>query len=211
MTSRSEASRARRRCIPWTQRETDRLEMLAGTVPLPELVQRYNAWAVRQRPPLPHRSDKAIWRHACRQRISLRCCGDKLTISDAAALLGVTFERIRRWTRLGYLPTYRYGWLYLARADLAAMAWERPELFCGISRDCLYQLLEDDDVCDFILRADGYRVGPHGQRRVRCIETGQIFPSMAAAGAAVHRNPFGISRAVRRGWAVANRHWELVA
>lgn len=211
MTSRSEASPNRPPRIPWTRQETERLEMLAGTVPLPEVVKRFNLWALRQQPPLPRRSDAAIWRHACRQRISLRCCGDKLTISDAANLLGVTFARIRRWTRLGYLPTYHYGWLYVARADLVAMAWERPELLCGIPRDRLYQLLEDEEVCDHILKADGYRVGPLGQRRVRCIETGQVFPSVAAAGAAVSRNPFGISRAVRRGWAVANRHWEFVA
>ena len=210
MTSRSKPVR-RRRCIPWTQAETDRLEMLAGTVPLPEVIQRYNSWAVRQRPPLPHRSTAAIWRHACRQRISLRCCGDKLTISDAASLLGVTFARIRRWTKLGYLRTYNYGWVYVARADLVAMAWERPELFCGISWDRLYQLLEDEGVCHHIARAPGYRVGPLGQRRVRCVETGQVFPSFNAAGAAVCRNKFGISRAVRTGWAVGGRHWEIVA
>lgn len=209
MTSRSKPFRVHPPA--WTPAEIGQLEALAGDKPFPELLKSYNDWAVRQRPPFPRRTKHGISQQARKRRISLRCCGEKLTIADVAAILGISNHRVRRWIRLGLVPTKRYYWVYMSREDLVAMAKAHPHELHSISRERLYQLLESEDLADrIVIRAKDKR-SPHGPRPVRCVETGFEWPSISAASRAVYCDSGSISKAVRHGWAVAGRHWELVA
>ena len=195
----------------WSAAEIGQLEALAGDQPFPELFKSYNRWAVRQRPPLPRRTKDAIWQQASKRRISLRCYGKQLTIADVAAILGISKHRVRRWITLGLVPAKRYYWVYLNRKDLVAMAKAHPQELHSISRERLYQLLESEDLADCTVTKAKDTRNPHGPRPVRCVETGFQWPSISAASRAVYCNSGSISKAVRHGWAVANRHWEFVA
>lgn len=209
MTSRSEVVRVHPPA--WSTAEIGQLEALAGDQPFPELYKSYNDWAVRQRPPLPRRTKDAILQQARKRRISLRCCGEKMTIADVAAILGISNHRVRRWIRLGLVPAKRYCWVYISRKDLVAMAKAHPQELHSISRERLYQLLESEDLADHIVISARGKRDPSGPRPVRCVETGHQWPSISAASRAIYCDSGSISKAVRRGWAVAGRHWEFVS
>lgn len=47
-------------------------------------------------------------------------------------------------------------------------------------------------------------------KRVRCVETGRVYPSIQAAADASDRSRASLSCAIKRGGTCAGRHWELV-
>jgi hypothetical protein len=48
------------------------------------------------------------------------------------------------------------------------------------------------------------------KNKVRCIETGEVFDSMKAAGERYNRNSANLSKAIRKNSLFAGYHWELV-
>lgn len=211
MTSRSDAglaSPAQRRVHAWSPVELEKLESLAGNLPLPELIKSYNSWAVRQRPPLPRRSRRAIRGKAVKHKISLKCFGDSITITSTAAILGISPARVRRWINRKLIPVRWNYHCYINRSDLVKMAWQHPQELHSIARDRLYDLLEMEDVVDHVLTHGSRIPGPHKPRPVRCVETGFWWPSIRAASQAVFIDPANIRKAIRHGRTAANRHWE---
>lgn len=209
MTSRSEAGQPR--SVRWTTAEIAELEMLAGNVPTPELFRKYNKWAARQKPPFPQRTEIAIYHQAKQNGISFRCFGDCLAMQDVANILNISSSRVRRWVDRELIKVNRQRYCYVSRADLAAMAWKHPQALHSIDRDRLYRLLEAEDVVEHVLLRANVEPGPSRPRPVRCVETGFTWPSITAASRAVFVDPGSISKGIRRGWAIAGRHWEFVA
>jgi hypothetical protein len=209
MTSRSEAVPTRP--ARWSRAEIERLEMLAGDVPTPELFRRYNSWAVRQRPPFQHRTPNAIYHQAKIAGFRLRCYGEYVTIVDVTQILGIGPRRVRRWINRELVSVRRHRYCYISRADLVAMAWQHPQEFHSIARDRLYQLLEADDVVDHVLSRANTEPGPSKPRPVRCVETGFQWSSVRAASRALFVDPGSISKAIRCGCTSAGHHWEFVA
>lgn len=53
--------------------------------------------------------------------------------------------------------------------------------------------------------------GKHSNgKKVKCIETGEIFPSGRAAAKAMGLSPSVINEAIREGWKAKNYHWERI-
>ena len=48
------------------------------------------------------------------------------------------------------------------------------------------------------------------KKKVRCIETGEIFNSMQEAGERYNRNSTNLTKAIRNNKKFAGYHWELV-
>ncbi len=192
----------------WGPAETDRLDYLAGNVPFPLIPAAYNEWAVKHEH--PKRSANAIHQRARRQRLTTRVFGDWLTTGVIAKTLGVANSMPRRWIRGEGLPAkqlHHGAWRpwYVRRCDLVALARRRPELFGGIGRGRLAQLLENEQLADAIAAAHTRRANT--PKRVRCVESGRVFVSIRDAARTVFVSRQLIQIAIRTGARAAGYHW----
>lgn len=183
----------------WSAAEADYLDSMAGDVPFPELVQRFQQQARRQR--WPYRSKKAILTRLRRtgQCASARC-GQLLTTGTAARLLGCPGTRVESWIRrprvAAILQPRRVGTIrYIERSAWRQLAREMPRVLGGFPAGRLFLLLEDRALAEAV--AARYR-RPCGDWRVRCVETGRIYASCGAAAAAHHVTQSAISLAIRQ-------------
>lgn len=182
----------------WSPEEIEFLERLAGDVPFPELVRRMQLRAVQAR--WPRRSEKAIQERLQRtgQQASARC-GAVLTTGGAAELLGCPATRVEAWLRRQRVreilqPQVVNGCRYIERRAWRRLARERPQVLGGFAADRLFLLLEDRELADAVATA---WPRPLGDWRVRCVETGRIYGSCAAAAAEHHVTQACISLAIR--------------
>jgi hypothetical protein len=76
------------------------------------------------------------------------------------------------------------------------LARTMPRVLGGFSSDALFALLEDRDLADAVAAA---HPRPMGDWRVRCVETGQIWPSCGAAARELHVTQAAVSLAIRQG------------
>lgn len=182
----------------WGSEETAALITLAGDLPWPDLVKRWprmaaaNGW--------PPRTTKALAVKVAKLGLSGRARqGDWLTTYGLADLLGVSQPRIRRWLRKpAYVellqPRLRRRVTYLQRRALRRFAVAHPHEWAGIPSERLLAALEDQDLADAIATAHPLRPGDY---RIRCVESGELFDSAAAAGRAHHVDHSTIGRALR--------------
>jgi hypothetical protein len=188
----------------WGPAETDRLDYLAGNVPYSALSRHYNNWA-RQHGHAT-RTAKAIRLKIADMGLSAYPIGEWIGTAAIIEALHVCGFTARWWiTHLG-LPASRDGarWA-VRRSDLRVFARENPRLFARATRPALVQLLEDEALADMI--TDGKHYYPHRPRPVRCLETGQVFPSLAAAARASFVVRQVIRKAIRTGGFAAGYHW----
>lgn len=191
----------------WQPAEVERLTALAGELPVPLLVQRWNAWA--RRVGLPPRTEASLRRKAMALGLSLVARGEWVMIGAAARQMGRSIGCMQEWTRHGWLR-HRRGVVW--RPSLVALARERPHLFAGCDPDGLRQLLQDTELAEGILTAyPRCRAMPCRPRAVECVTTGQVFPSMRAAGRALHLDGSAVALAVREGRPAAGLRFRLVA
>jgi hypothetical protein len=188
----------------WTQPEIDHLEQLAGDVPFPVLLRSmkykatYEGW--------PPRTDKAIVLRMRRShQLGRARTGEWTTTYGAAELLGCPGSRVEAWLRrkpvLQILaPEWTGGTRYMSRRSWRRLAREMPRVLGGFSADVLFALLEDRDLAEAVATA---HPRPMGDWRVRCVETGQIFSSCAAAARELHVTQACISLAIRQARPVA--------
>lgn len=200
MTSRSEAGRA---WIAWSQTEHNQLECLIGEMPLVNAAKRYNIWAAANG--YPERTVNAISSYCNRNNISTKAIGKMLKTRDVARILGICPSRVRYWIKCKWVPVKRSGSLYVARAQLVRLARSKPCIFYGISRERLYQLLENEELAEQISRN---WTAPPKLRPVRCIELQQTWPSVAAAAADRFCHRRSITRAIEKGRPCLELHWE---
>lgn len=174
---------------------------------MPLVLQRFNAWAKRQG--LPPRSEASLRRKALGLGLSVVPQGEWVMIGAAARQIGRSIGCLQEWTRHGWLR-HRRGTVW--RPSLVALARERPHLFAGCNPDGLRELLQDAALTDAILAAyPARRAMPCRPRAVECITTGQVFPSMRAAGRALHLDGSAVALAVREDRPAGGLRFRLVA
>ena len=181
---------------------------LAGDVPWSCVVHAYHRWASAKK--LPYRSAKALASKVEKNGYSAKAVGEWLDAAAIAELLGITSGQIRRWIANGWIHGHHEGvkW-YISRKALRDLAKRRPGLFQGRPATDLTQLL-----CDSVLAkelSERHERMRHGQKlRIRCVETGRTYESMAEAGRKVHVGRKALSQAMHRGRPCAGFHWIFV-
>jgi len=189
--------------IRWTKPESDYLESMAGDLPFREIVSRYQrhateqCWPVRTKAALRHR----ITRLGYSARVTT---GQWTSMGGAAQILGCSHSRVEKWLSrarvAAILRPVRCGtFQYVSRKNWRRLAREMPHQFGGFDVERLYCLLEDRELAEAVARR--YPL-PRGDWRVRCVETGQVWPSQIQAARALNVSREAISSAIRRGQAV---------
>jgi hypothetical protein len=166
--------------IRWTAAEVVMLQELAGDYPWPEVKTRFNTWARKHG--FVERSEVALCHRCELEGFSRVCTGSCISTGTIRELTGAGWLTIQRWIKSGVLNVKRSGRkLYVSRESLKRLALRRPEHFAGLSVSALTQLLDDERLAERLAAMP--RAWVHGKRKqVRCVETGEVFPSAAAAG-----------------------------
>lgn len=188
----------------WSEPELEQLRQLAGDIPWPRVQHAYNTWASING--FPGRTEIALRQRCEIEGLSRVSRGEFIGTSTVRQLTGIGWPTIRRWVERGWLPITRSGrrW-YIHRAALRRFAREHPEYFAGLPISDLTQLVDDERVAEE-LAAMPRANAPGSPKRVRCIETGVVFPSAAAAGRAFHLSRSAISLVVRGRRPAAHGH-----
>lgn len=194
----------------WSAAEADYLESLAGNVPPHTIPDAYNAWAKRNS--CPTRTRYAIHCKLCRHHLHTRPFGDWITTGYIARITGLSIDTPQRWVARGFLATTKRkpnGIPYIRRADVVTLARDQPQLFAGIPRGPLVQLLEHEALADSILQA--FPTRNWGAKPVRCVETGRLYPSTRDAARSHFLTRQAIQCALKTGGTAAGYHWQLAA
>jgi hypothetical protein len=172
----------------WTPDDYAQLQHLAGDYPLRLLTQLFNRWArLNNR---PARTAKAIEHQARALGLSLESTGEYILASTFqhyyAPKNDLVTKKLRRWHSDGLLRLYRIGrHLFVRRSQIRRMALRYPALFAHIPRPDLVQLLDSESAADTVLLTPPAK--PYNRvRPVRCLTTGTLYPSVAAASRAVY-------------------------
>ena len=184
----------------WSDDEVAFLESMIDDVPFPVMMQRMLKRAVQQGWPL--RSEDSIATRL--KRMGYRCgsrYGEWLTIGSSAMILGCPPSRVAAWTRRPEIRQHLKPWRvnrywYIKRASWRRLAREMPRVLGGFSADTLFLLLEDRDLAESIANQYPREMGDF---RIRCIETGKIWPSCSEASRMLHCDESTISLAIRKG------------
>lgn len=183
----------------WSQPEAAYLDQLAGDLPFPELVISYQRRARLMQ--WPNRSASAIQQRLVRTRQSGRArLGACLTSGGIADILGCPKSRTNAWLKRpavrAVLQPRRVGqFFYVERRALRRLAREIPQVLGGFGADALFQLLEDRELAEKVARQCP---SFWGDKRIRCIETGRVWPSCSAAAEALHVDYTTISLAIKQ-------------
>jgi hypothetical protein len=90
---------------------------------------------------------------------------------------------------------WRGPFRYISRTSWRRLARERPQALGGFDADRLFQLLEDRELAEEVASRFPR---PRGDWRVRCVETGQVWPSAVAAAQELHVAQTTITLAMRQ-------------
>lgn len=208
-------------CPRWSAAETEYLLELAGDVPGPLLADRYNRWAAQQGH--PRRSHQALRLRAERFGYNIHAVGAWLTTGAIAQILEIAPHVPGYWAEQWpeilkpYQPkarpgSWRRGRVYISRVALRAFARCRPEQLGGIREANLLCLLENEQLAEQIAANYPSRPPNRQLRPVRCVETGEVFPTRRAAARAVFVTECNIGGALAgRIKTAGGFHWEAVA
>ncbi len=184
--------------MKWLPDEIEYLEKIADDVPFPLLVKRMAKQAAQHGWPV--RTARAISTKLYRKGYQCRCrFGGWVTTGAVAQIFGCKNSRINRWVHQHgirkILEPLKVGsrW-YIKRSAWRRLAIEMPQALGGYSSDALFLLLEDRELADSVARNHPLRSSDY---RVRCIETGQIWPSASAAARDLYISHETISKAAR--------------
>lgn len=190
----------------WRPSEVQKLRALVGELPMPLVIQRWNTWA--RRVGLPPRTEASLRRKALELGLSVVPRGAWVSISEVRRLLDRSQSCLYGWVQAGWVQ-HRPGALH--RASLQQLAMDRPHLFAGCPAEGLLELLRDPALAASIRAAHPRaRSVPRRPQRVMCVTTGQVFPSMRAAGRRLHLDGSAIGKAVREGREAAGLRFRLV-
>lgn len=189
---------------PWGPAEVDRLDQLAGDVPICSLAEYFNRWARKNG--YPERSRRALTDRAHAMGLSLIPVGRWMRTTTIAGILGVHEETIRRWVARYHLPAVLDGssWT-VRRRDLVQFAKRRPELFGRTPAPVLLMLLENNALAEKISAAHPRKLSDC--RRVRNLDTLKIYPSATEAARRHFITRQTMATAIRTGGTAAGYHW----
>lgn len=183
----------------WSREEAEFLDSLAGDYPIKEVVNRYRRLAGQAG--WPERSANAIHLKMVRMGHHVRVrAGEWVTTGGAADILGCPCARVEAWlrrptTREILQPVWRGAFRYVSRQNWRRLARKRPQALGGFSADRLFALLEDRKLAEQV--ASRYP-RPRGDWRIRCVETGEIWPSAVVAARELHVSQTTITLAMRQ-------------
>lgn len=199
-------ARQNRGLDPWEAEAEFWLEQHAGRWPLDTLCRRFKSAARRQG--WAARTDTAIELKLRRLRLSCKCTEDNLTRRELARQLEISTDRVRGWTERG-LPYRKVARNQVAirLSDVRAYLLAHPELATGISERSLAWLV-GDKAAQQIMAAPKSRRGFY--RPVICLDTGERFEGIKAAGRAKFVSHGSIGEAIRRGGKAAGYRWAYV-
>jgi hypothetical protein len=181
----------------WSQDEIDHLETLTGDVPFAVLVKSMRC-AARQHG-WPVRSAKSIATRMTRTDQHRRARTGEWTSSyGAAEILGCPGSRVNEWIRQPKIrevldPRVVGTCRYVTRASWRRLARVIPRVLGGFSADALFLLLEDRQLAESVAAQYPQTMGDW---RIRCVETGQIWPSCCAAARELNVSRNAISKAI---------------
>lgn len=168
---------------PWTPQQSSLLQTVVGEYPWPMLPGRYNRQARVHGWPV--RTPMALRRQCERLHLSRRAVGEWVTAGFIRALLGISYEAVKRWVRYGWLPAFECKSIYYVRRfELRRLAHMKPHLFGGQDRSTLVQLFDSERLADQIVAMELPR--PRQCKPVICIETGKRYESIGAAARAAY-------------------------
>ena len=198
----------------WSRAETDELERLAGDFPWSKVLEHFTV-AARENGWL-QRTDSAI-RVKAEQMGSRIACGQWIRLGVVRQILGVAPTVTNRWTSQGLLPIHIEGpghgsraRFYVHRDSLRKFAKKHPAYFAGLPKQDLAILFDPGSptVERFAAMPRQRLVGQ--PRPVRCVETGETFPSAAAASRQVFVTPSAVRAAIYKNTPAAGRHWQYL-
>jgi hypothetical protein len=213
--STSCANKPRTKVRLWTQEETDWLIDHVNTMPLSRLARSFNLWTRLNG--LPDRSKSAVDKKLRTLGYSNRPTVEFYTFAKLAEMLQLSRDTVAGWKKLKENPleTYRrdnkkQAFNYVTIKMFKDFARNHPACLGGANEVGLQMLLEDSRWAKEILRAYPKRPDPlWKQLRVRCIETGKIYPSLGAAGRDVFVVRQCIARSVKYGYKANGYTFEL--
>lgn len=193
---------------PWSDAELNQLEAIAGDFPIRQIARIYNCWASANN--YPKRSYYTILKTGYKHNLRFRPIGRQITHGVIMHVLEITAHQAHLildycQTRQRSLKSRRY----VERVELRRIARRQPELFAMATRANLVQLLEDEGLADWILQHQPQRLG-RNRKPIRCVETGQVYPSILAASRAVPIDRNWLTRSIRRGTTAAGFHWTYI-
>jgi len=197
----------------WSQAEIEELERLVGDFPWSRVLAHFRAAASEYE--WPHRTEGAIRAKAEEIAGSRIACGKWVRLSLIQQITGVTAPAAMRWVHQGLLPALLEGHsgrgtYYVNRAGLRQFAQKHPHYFSGLSVSDLAALFDlNSPLVDRFAAMPRQRLV--GQPRpVRCLETGEEYPSAAAAARAIYVTPSAVRAAIYKQTPAAGKHWRYI-
>jgi hypothetical protein len=169
----------------WSPEEVRYLSEIGDSLPLGILFRRFRRRAEAKG--WPKRTDSAIagkvFKLGLRHRQSRMRADDMTSPGGAAQILGCPADRVSKWFEDPSLspilkPVFCRNVRYVDRKGWRRLANERPDVLGGFDVDRLFMLLEDRDLAEAVAEAYPYQ---RKDNRIRCIETGRIWPSASHA------------------------------
>ena len=193
----------------WTQEELNGLADLLGDIPPSILATVYNRQAVRNG--WARRSPRALQDRASFIGFSTIPTGAWLRLTHVSRILQCHHQTVRDWLNAHKIPSITSGRAcYLRRADLVDFAKRQPDVLADRPRAALFELFGSDELVAFILSHQPRRKTYN--QRVRCLQSGMIYESIAKAAAAFYCHPNALYNAISRGrHVVVGRPFELLS
>ena len=198
------------RSTPWTKGEIDIIEQLSTSMPPKRLYLTYCRMAADRG--FPKRTEPAF-------RCKLRLLGiplmpelDWYRLQQLADMFGGTRHSVAKLLKKGLRAEKesQHGnqpW-FVSRAELRRFARKHPGLLREFDADGLFIALEDRSLVELILAQPLVRQpSRYNPTRVKCVETGNVYPSYRAAARAVFVDGSAVHAAALRGHRAGGYHW----
>jgi len=201
---------ASRRGKKWTKEEIEIIEHLSLSLPPKMLYMTYCNMAAKAG--LPKRSEPALRAKMQALGIPLMPQIDWYTLLELSRLFKATrhsvFRMIKHGLKAKKESNHRNQPYFVSRIELRRFARKRPDLYREFDRDGLFVVLEDEGLVDLIMQQPLQRKpNRYNPTRVKCVETGNVYPSCRAAARMFFVDPSAIHGAAKRGHRVAGYHW----
>lgn len=194
----------------WDEREIQLLKELAESMPLEILVRTFTVQNTQQG--FSERSTHSIKNKLSHLGYFFEPKYKYLSTHDLAKTLGVHKNVIKYWVARGLRGTKNRAVTgspqYFTPENLRKFARDHMAYFGGFKRINLFFALEDEELVNEILTKYPKRYVPISQpKRVRCVETGQVYSSQTAAARAIFVTTTAVSRAIRKGHRAGGYHF----
>ena len=161
---------------------------------------------------LPKRTEAALRSKMQSLNIPLMPEIDWYTLNQLAKFFGATrhavFKLVKQGLKAKKESSHRNQPYFVSRVELKRFARKNPGLFRDFKRDGLFVVLESEDLVDLIMEQPIQRKpSRYNPTKVKCVETGNVYPSCRAAARKFFVDPSAIHGATRKGHRVCGYHW----